>query len=161
MRKNLEIIGLAALAVICWITATAYYGPTHLPDKIPTHFNLVGNPDGWGSPATLLLLPIIAMFTYALITVVSFFPATFNYPVRVTPVNRARLQALSLQMVAWLKVDLACLFTWLQWSILDTVRTGHGRLSPWIVPIFLVVVFGTCIAHVVAMFRAARQVSDS
>jgi uncharacterized membrane protein len=157
MRKNLEIIGLVMLAILCWITWEALYGPDRLPARIPTHFNLAGTPDGWGPPSTLLFLPIVAVVVYSLITVVSLFPSAFNYSVRVTSENRLRLQALSLQMVAWLKFDLACLFTWLQWSIISTVRCGHGRLSPLIVPFFLVVVFGTCIAHIVAMFRTAAH----
>ncbi len=156
MRTYLEIIGLAMLAVLCWITWQALYGPNRLPARIPTHFDAAGTPNGWGPPSTLLLLPAMALVIYALIAVVSLFPSAFNYPVRVTPENRPRLQALSLQMVAWLMFDLACFFTWLQWSILNTVRSGQGRLSVWIVPLFLVVVFGTCIAHIVAMFRTAR-----
>jgi uncharacterized membrane protein len=159
MRKNLEIIGLAALAVLGWITATVFYGPTRLPDKIPTHFDMAGNPNGWGTSSTLLFLPALAVGIYALISLVSLFPGAFNYPVRITQENRPRLQALSLEMIAWIKVQLACFFTFLQWFILDTVRIGHGRLSPWIVPPFVLVVFGTCIAYVVAMFRTARPPS--
>ncbi|MGA9669384.1 MAG: DUF1648 domain-containing protein [Terracidiphilus sp.] len=161
MRKNLEIVGLVVLAVLCWITWQALYGPDRLPDRVPTHFDAAGTPNGWGPPSTLLLLPIVAVGVYCLITLVALFPSAFNYPVRITLENRLRLQTLSLQMVAWLKFDLACLFTWLQWSILNTVRNGQGRLSPWIVPFFLVVVFGTCIAHIVAMFRTARPTLSS
>jgi hypothetical protein len=60
-------------------------------------------------------------------------------------------------MVAWLKVELAFLLTLLQWFILAAVRSGHGHLSVWIVPLFLVLVFGTCIGHIIAMVRAAPQ----
>jgi uncharacterized membrane protein len=155
MRKNLEIVGLAALAFLCWITVCAFYGPSRLPAKIPTHFDLAGNPNAWGSPSMLWLLPVMAVVIYGLITLVSFFPSAFNYPVPVTPENRPRLQALSLQMVAWLKVELAFFFAFLQWFILAAVRSGHGHLSVWIVPLFLVLVFGTCIGYIVAMVRAA------
>jgi hypothetical protein len=155
MRRNLEIVGLALLAFIWWITLSALYGADRLPDKIPTHFDLSGNPNGWGSPSMLLVLPIMAAGIYGLITLVSFFPGAFNYPVRVTPENQPRLQALALQMVAWLKVELAFLLTVLQWFILGAVRAGHGHLSVWIVPLFLVLVFGTCIGYIVAMVRTA------
>jgi len=157
MRRNLEIVGLSLIAFLSWITVRALHGPDRLPARIPTHFDLAGNPNAWGSPNTLLLLPVMAAVIYALITLVSFFPAAFNYPVRVTPENRPRLQTLSLQMVAWLKVELAFLLTLLQWFILATVRAGHGHLSVWIVPLFLVLVFGTCIGYIVAMVRAAPQ----
>jgi uncharacterized membrane protein len=157
MRRNLEIVGLALLAFLWWTTFRALHGADPLPARIPTHFDLAGNPNAWGSPNTLMFLPVLATAIYALITVVSFFPSAFNYPARVTPENRPRLQALSLQMVAWLKLELAFLFTLLQWFILAAVRAGHGHLSVWIVPLFLVLVFGTCIGHIIAMVRAAPQ----
>jgi len=160
MRQTLEAIGLAALAVLCWITWRALYGPDPLPDRIPTHFDLAGSPNGWGPPSTLLFLPAVALGVYLLISVVAQFPAAFHYPVRVTPANYSRLQAISLQMIAWLKVDLACLFTWIQWSIIQVVRNGRGGLSPALVPLFLAIVFATAIAHIVAMFRAGRAGPD-
>lgn len=155
MRRNLEVAGLALLAFLWWITLSALYGTNRLPSRIPTHFDLAGNANAWGPPSSLWLLPVVATVIYALITLVSFFPAAFNYPVHVTPENRPRLQNLSQQMVAWLKVDLAILFAVLQWSILASVRSGHGHLSFWIVPFFLVLVFATTTGYIVAMVRAA------
>jgi len=156
MRKLLEGVGLGALALLIWITYSALTGPTRLPDRIPTHFDAVGNANGWGSPAALLLLPIVAVGIYLLITVVSMFPASFNYPVRVTAENRERLQELTLDMVTWLKTELACLFAWIQWAILQSVRSGEGRLPSLLVPGFLVVIFATALWHIFALFRAAR-----
>ena len=156
MRKTLEAIGLAALAVLFWVTYRAFNGPDRLPARIPTHFDLAGQPNGWGSPSSLLLLPAVALAIYLSITLVSRFPSAFNYPVRVTPENHAQLEALALGMVAWLKVELVCLFTWIQWSILEDVRNGRSSLSPALLPVSIVAVFGTVGWHIVAMFRAAR-----
>ncbi len=106
MRRTLEVVSLAGLAVLFWITWRAFYGPDPLPARIPTHFDIAGNPNGWGSPSSLLLLPAVALAIYLGMTVVSKFPSAFNYPVRVTPENRPRLQALTLQMIAWLKTEM-------------------------------------------------------
>jgi len=81
MRKSLEAVALAALAFQAWITYRAFFGPDPLPAKIPTHFDAAGNPNAWGSPATLLFLPAIAVFIYLLFTVVTRFPSAFNYSV--------------------------------------------------------------------------------
>jgi uncharacterized membrane protein len=156
MRRILELIGLGALGLLVWITYQALSGPEPLPDRIPTHFDLAGNPNGWGSPAALLFLPAVAVALYLFISVTALFPATFKYPLRVTPENRPRLQALSLCMIAWIKVELACLFVWIQWSIIESARNGRWGLSPMTVPLFLVAVFGTVAAHMAAMFRAGR-----
>jgi uncharacterized membrane protein len=161
MRKILEAISLGALAVLFWITLRTLYGPERLPDRIPTHFDLVGRPNGWGSPSALLLLPLVALAIYLGITLTSRFPAVFHYPVRVTPQNRPRLQALSVRMIVSLKAELMCLFAWIQWSIVGAVRNGSGSLSLALVPVSLVAVFATVGWHLVAMLRAASPGSNS
>ena len=160
MRKSLEAICFGALAAMVWITYRAFHGPSRLPDRIPTHFDLAGNPNGWGSPRTLLLLPVVALGIYLIITVVALFPSAFNYPVRVTASNRARLEELALGMIAWLKVELLCFFTMLQWVIIQAVRNGRGTLSPWVMPPALLVIFGTVGWYIVCMFRASRPGSS-
>jgi uncharacterized membrane protein len=156
MHRTLETIGMGALAVLFWFTYRALHGPDRLPDRIPTHFNLDGQPNGWGEPSALLLLPVVALAIYLSITLAARFPSAFNYPVRVTAENRPRLEALSLSMIAWLKVELVCLLTWIQWSIIESARHGQGSLSPALVPLSIVAIFGTIGWHIVAMVRAAR-----
>ncbi len=151
MRKILEAISLGALALQLWITHRALYGPGRLPERIPTHFDFAGNPNGWGSPAMLLLFPAVAVALYLIITVVARFPSAFNYPVPVTAENRPRLQALVLGMIAWLKMELVCLFTWIQWSIIETARRGQGGLTPVLMPLSILAIFGTVIWYFVAM----------
>jgi uncharacterized membrane protein len=157
MRKTLEAIALAALALSFWITWQALTGPTHLPDKIPTHYDAAGNPNGWDSSSSLLALPLVALVVYLIMTAVSRFPAAFSYPVRVTEDNRARLQSLTLQMVACLKAELLCLFGWIQWIIVESARNGRTSLSPLAMPIVLVAIFGTVGWHIFAIFRTARN----
>jgi uncharacterized membrane protein len=161
MNRALEAIGLGSLAALFWVTCRALYGPDPLPGRIPTHFDVTGQPNSWGSPSTLMFLPVVALALYVLMTVVSRFPSAFNYPVSVTAENRPRLQALSLRMIAWLKVELVCLFMVIQFAILDAVRQGRFTLSPVLVPLFIVAVFATAVGHVVNMFHAARPESSS
>ncbi len=156
MRKSLEAIALIALFLMGWVTYLAFEGPDRLPDRVPIHFDMAGNPNGWGSPAVLLLLPIVTAGLYFAMTVVSRFPSTFNYPVRVTRENLARLQSVSLNMIAWLKAELCCFFAILQWAIIRAVRSGQGHLFALLVPALLVVVFSTIGWHFVALFRAAK-----
>ena len=161
MRKTLEAIALGALAFLAWITYRALYGPNPLPDRIPTHFNLAGQPDAWGSPSSLVLLPAVAAGLYLLITLAGLLPVSFKAPIRMTAENRACLEALTHQMLAWFKVCLLCLFAWIQWSILDGVRQGRFSLSPVIVAVFLVAIFGGVGWHIAAMIRAGRPRSSS
>lgn len=161
MRKSIEGVGLIALAVLFWITYQALAGPERLPDRIPTHFEMAGNANGWGSPAVLLLLPVVAVGLYLTITVVSRFPMAFHYPVRVMPVNLPRVQDLTLDMVTWLKAELACLFVALQWWMIHAARSGDGRLPALLVPGFLVLIFATVGWYLVAVIRTASADGDS
>ncbi len=161
MCKLLEAIGLIGLAVLVWITYQALAGPDRLPDRIPTHFDMAGNANGWGSPAMLLLLPVVAVGVYLTITVVARFPVAFHYPVRVAPANLPRVQDLTLDMVTWLKSELACLFAALQWWMIQAARSGDGRLPVWLVPGFLVVIFATIGWYLVAVIREANGGSGS
>jgi uncharacterized membrane protein len=154
MRKTLEGIGILALAALFWMTHRAITGPNHLPDKIPTHFDAAGRPNAWGSSASLFLLPAVGLLIYLAITVVSRFPAAFNFPVRVTAKNRLRLEALAMQMITLLKVELSCLFLWIQWSTIDAARHQALGLPMLLVPVSLLAIFGTVIGHILAMRQA-------
>ncbi len=157
MRKFLELVTAAALLALVFFTWTALHGTNPLPARIPTHFGVSGQPDGWGPPASLWILPMAACGLYLLITVVSFFPGSFNFPVRAISSTRSRLEALALKMIAWIKTELICLFLILQISIVQSVRSGHAALPPLLVPACLVLIFATIAAHIVLIVRAARQ----
>jgi uncharacterized membrane protein len=157
MRRVLEIVSQGSLVLLVFVTVRALYGPARLPDRIPTHFNAAGQADGWGPPMMLLIFPVFAMVIYLLMSRVSRFPAAFNFPVRVTPLNRQRLEELALSMIAWLKAEVVVFFTWLAWSAIGAARSPEPHLSPALMPMLLVAVFSTCIVHIVAMFRAARM----
>lgn len=157
MRTFLQYAALAALLALWAITAYAVAGPHPLPARIPTHFDLAGKPNGWGTPAMLWLLPAIATVILGLMTLVARRPSVFNYPVRVTPATRPRLQAIALSMIAWLRCELAGLFLWIQYAIIESARAGRNGLSPLFVPITILVVLGTIAWHFRAMFVAARR----
>ncbi|MDR3726301.1 MAG: DUF1648 domain-containing protein [Terracidiphilus sp.] len=156
MRKNLEAVSLGALVLLFWITWHALTGPTRLPDRIPTHFDFAGHANGWGSPAMLWLFPVVAVGLYLLMTVVVRFPSTFNYPVPVTAENRPRLEALTLSMTTWIKAEILCLFTWIQWMIVTSARQGRNSLSLALMPVCTVAILATVGWHIAAMFRAAK-----
>ena len=156
MRKSLEAIALIAMALLVWITYDALTGPNRLPDRIPTHFDAAGNANGWGSPAALILLPIVAIGLYFAMSITALFPGVFHYPVRATRLNMPRLQEISLSMISWLKAELSVFFAVLQWAIVRAARSGQGSLFALLVPALLVVVFSTIGWHFFSMIRAAR-----
>ena len=156
LRRVLEIVSIAGVLVSVWITAQAMYGRGGLPARVAVHFDAAGNPNAWGSRGALVALPITAILLYILMTVVARFPASFNFPVRVTPRTRPRLEALALEMIACLKAEVVWLFAWIQHVTIELARSGRGGLSPFFMPVVLTVVLSTVIGYVVAMRRAGR-----
>jgi uncharacterized membrane protein len=162
MRRTLELVGLGMLAVLYWITWSAVSGPDRLPDRIPTHFNGAGIPNAWGPPSTLWLLPVIAAGVYLLITAIAAVPTTrVNLPVRVTAANLAYIQEQTRNMIGWIKVEMIGLFLYLQWTIIQAARDVQFRLSPLMIPVLLVCVFGTVGVYLVIIVNGAKARADS
>ena len=156
MRKWLEGIALLVLGLHIAITVRALFGSDHLPERIPIQFDVAGHATGWGSPAMLILFPAFTLIVYLLFTVVTRFPGAFNYPVKVTAFNRQRMESLARDMMAWLKVEVVGLLTWMQWVTIEIARNPE-RFVPAMTPAALVVVFATVSVYIVMMFKAGRE----
>jgi hypothetical protein len=154
MRKLLQLVSLIALATLLWITYEALYGPNPLTGRIPTHFGLDGQPNAWGEPKMLLLLPGFGVALFLLMTIVGRYPSSFNYPVRVTPRNRERLQQIALSMIAALTAETLSLFAALQYFTIQSIRLQRNGLPPALMLTSIFVIFLTMGAHIIAMRRA-------
>jgi uncharacterized membrane protein len=81
-----------------------------LPDRIPIHFGFSGQPDVWGDRVTIWILPAVAAIIFVVLTTVSRYPHTFNYPVRITEENARRQYLLARSLLVWLKAEVCWLF---------------------------------------------------
>jgi len=84
-----------------------------LPDRIPTHFGFSGQPDAWGDKVTIWILPAVAAIMFVVLTAVSRYPHTFNYPVRITEENAPQQYLLARSLLVWLKAEVCWLFAFL------------------------------------------------
>ena len=156
MRKTVEMVALCMVVFVWAVTANAVLGRNPLPAKIPTHFNAAGQPDGWGTPGMLWLVPVVGTVIYLLMTLAARYPAAFHFPMRTTVSARRKLEAIALSMISWLKVEVICLLAGIQYATIRFARNGEGTLSPVLMPLVLVAVFGTITWHIAAMRRVAR-----
>ena len=156
MRKSLEAAALVFLCLIWGWTANAIFGSDPLPAQIPVHFDLAGRPDRWGTPQMLWMIPLVTAVIYGLMTLVARYPSAFNFPVRIKPATRPRLEAIALNLLSWLKVEVLGLFFWIQFQAIQYARKGRGELSPAFLPMVLLAIFGTIGWHIIAMRRVGR-----
>ena len=121
-----EYLGLVVLGTLVAIT---YQGAVSLPERIPTHFGLSGAPDGWGPKYVLYVLAGIAAVLYVGLTLLQRAPRISTYPFKVTEENRARLQMIAVGRLRWTKVEMAAIFTYAQWAVVQAgTHQAAGRL---------------------------------
>jgi uncharacterized membrane protein len=145
-----EILAFLVLAIL-WAYCLATY--FKLPDSIPTHFNFKGEVDAYGSKTTFWILPGVATFLYCILTAISFFPWTFNFPVKITPENAFRQYTLAVRMLRFLKLVVGVIFTVILLQIARAVQGDKNGLGTWFLTVFLGT---TLILLVMYLFLALR-----
>ncbi len=112
MNRIYWIIALGLLALGVGVTAWYYPG---LPDRIPTHWNIRGEVDGYGGKRTLFLLPVMSL---PLLALFYFLPALSPRHFEVESFRGTYLYLMDLTIG---------LFVYLQLVILHaTVQAVHG-----------------------------------
>lgn len=133
------LISIWAYLILSWDT---------IPAKIPGHYNGAGVVDRWGSKNEILVMPIASIALYALLTMVSYFPSTWNIPVEITEENREFVYRNVKTMLSLLKLEVITTFTYITYCNINTISLGV-----WFLPVELILIFGTLIYFVVKVSR--------
>lgn len=148
-HKGVEIITLVVLMTMIIYPLLIW---NSLPDKLPMHYNAAGEIDRWGNRGELLILPVIGIFMYGLLTLVSSFPSAWNIPVAVNRENRSRVYQCTKSMLVLMKLEVILLFAYLEYQV-----TGQRELSGGFLGIVLFVIFGTLIYFIRRMYKVAKR----
>lgn len=145
----------AALGVIFFAgTLISYW--TELPDEIPIHFGLSGQPDALGSKTTLLILPIITALVYVGLSILRKFPHVYNYPIEITADNAPRQYSLARTLIACLKAEVVWLFAYICWKTCRVAIGEETGLGGWFLPVILILFGFTVVAYIVKAVKSAR-----
>jgi uncharacterized membrane protein len=107
-QKRIELLSVIAL---CFLAIYLVASWSSIPARIPAHYDVNGLIDGWGNKNSLLAMPGICLVLYAVLTIVSFFPKTWNIPVKLTDENRIRVYTATRTLLCVLKLILIIVFT--------------------------------------------------
>jgi len=113
-----------------------------LPEVVPIHFGLMGQPDGFAPKPALAMLPFIALFLYVNLTFAEK-SNRFNMPWKITDRNREVLFSMARNLMFTLKLELSALIAYLQIAVVETALKHMDGLGPWFVPVFLGSIFIT------------------
>ncbi|OCA84069.1 hypothetical protein A8F94_15190 [Bacillus sp. FJAT-27225] len=109
-----------------------------LPDKVPAHYNALGEVDRWGSKMELFILPIIGAFIALLMQLLEKFPESHNYPERFRIENAKEFYLISRKLANQLKNICLIIFALiLIESVSIALGTGNG-FGAWFLPIAIV-----------------------
>lgn len=144
-QKVIELITIIMLFSICIYLIVSW---DKLPNKIPGHYNGEGIVDRWGNKSEILITPIISIVLYIFLTIVSFFPAIWNVPVKITEKNRTIVYLNTKSMLILIKMEIMTLFSYIIYS---NINTQH--LGVWFIPIFFIIFSGTIIYYMIKVCK--------
>lgn len=136
-ERLLDVAALLFCGIAFLLSFSRYAG---LPDQIPTHFNLVGNPDAYGNKSMVFILPAIATFSTLLLFLLARYPHTFNYPIKITPENAPSEYQKARFLIRVLNALTALMFMKLTFDILKIAAGESQQLSAvfWLITATLV-----------------------
>ncbi|WLV23711.1 DUF1648 domain-containing protein [Aciduricibacillus chroicocephali] len=138
-----KVLNGVALVILLTVCISLFIIWREVPDKIPIHFNIAGEADGWGGKGSLFILILIGMITWIGITILEKFPEAHKFPVEVTEENReplVRNSVLMLNIIKNLTVIYLCYATW------EAVRSAIGKplhIAPFDLVIYLGLLFAS------------------
>lgn len=133
------LIGVSLYLALFW---------SSIPGQIPGHYNAAGEVDRWGSKGELLMLLALGWALYIGLTVLEHFPGLWNTGMQVTEQNRERVFRASRALLETQKLWIVATLSYLIFH-----STRSRPLSPWFLPIFLMLGLGSLAVCLVWLFR--------
>jgi len=136
--KLIDIISITMLA-----SAFVYLSMNYsaLPDRIPTHFDGSGHPDGWGSKETIWFLPVLGALLFFGIRFLYNIPHRFNYLVEITADNAEKQYRLAVNMIRYLNLAIAIIFSVIVISMIQIALNRADGLSPLFMVLIVLLIF--------------------
>ncbi len=147
------LVALTVLGVVAVLILTAW-GWLTLPATIPTHYGISGQPNAYGGKGGLLILPVVAICLAALLTFLTRFPHTFNYPWPITAENAPRQYYLARLLIRWLTLEVVLTMCGLQWLIIQAAQSYSANSLLLVIPVIVAALIGTIVVYVVNAARA-------
>lgn len=130
---------------------TYFYGK--LPEKIPYHFDLAGQPDAYGSKVTILFLPVIAVILFVMMSLIPKLNFNYNYPVTINEDNREIQKLLSESLLKIMKSTLLIVFLLIEIQVIQSVYEYKIFLSQYGIILYLVIIFTPIIIYLIVSGR--------
>jgi len=142
---------VSAVAILAAIADVAMHW-NMLPQRIPVHFGIAGNPNAWGAKSMLPLLLLTTLVVAIVLTVAETHQRLINIPMSVdrdSPEARRLLRSMTIVLKAVITVTSV-------WIVDLTMRTAVGEangLGRAFAPVFLGGIIAPLIYYLVRLYR--------
>ncbi len=123
-----------------------------MPSRIAMHFDMAGNPDGYGGKGVTIVLFVVMLAAFAGMTLAEYFPNLWSFPVQITDNNRYVIYRIAKYLLEVVKLLLVGTFAF----ILIAQILGKG-LPGWFLPVELVLLLGTTTIGMIVMVRKGKR----
>ena len=135
------VIEVAAyVALVAFLVMTIFAFST-LPESIPTHYNGLGEVDGYGPKATIFFLPVLGTVLSAFLTYIIKKPETFNYTVEITEENALAQYTNATKLLRFMKLALLILFIVIDYKTIAISKGASDGLGKWFLPFTIALIF--------------------
>lgn len=137
-----------------WVFTIISY--SRLPEIIPTHFDIKGQVNGYGSKITIWIVPAILAVIVAGISTLNKYPHIFNYLKPITPGNAQKQYVLATRMLRYLKLAVVVIFGLITVSTVSTANTQKAGIGIWVLPVSLIFIF---VPIIIYFYEANKKVN--
>ena len=138
--KVFEVASVVFLLANIMIVSVAV---PNLPDIIPFHFNLNGEPNQFGSKYIMWVNVAVSVLIYMLMGVVSKFPETFNYPSQKN--NKEEQFKLGAKLMRSFRACVLLFLTIVTCVEIRSAYMGSAKGAIWLVGIVVIILAGNLI----------------
>ena len=153
--KRHTVLEMLAWLLLLASYGIAIYGMRHLPESIATHYALDGTPDGYGSPGSLLILPIIITIALGTVSLVAHFVPVdmLNVPFEMQEKNQTQVYQTIISMLHALQIEIGA------YTLYMTIMSYRqdGRYAILSLVIFLAVLGATTVGATVRANHINQQ----
>ena len=153
--KRHTVLEMLAWLLLLASYGIAIYGMRHLPESIATHYALDGAPDGYGSPGSLLILPIIITIALGIVSLVAHFVPVdmLNVPFEMQEKNQTQVYQTIISMLHALQIEIGAYTLYM--TIMSYRQDGRYAISSLV--IFLAVLGATTVGATVRAYHINQQ----
>lgn len=147
-------IGMLSL-VILFGSPLCYFNS--LPETIPIHFDLYGNPDGFANKNNVWATPIIASLLYAGMNQLIKYPHLFNYPIKINEKNAAKHYQKAIKLLRTLNTIIVVLLTSISCGSIQTALGNQKGLNPNVMVVGGVFIFLVLLIYLVDISKKGNS----